>query len=159
MYNKTGDIMKKYLKIIIGAVLVGSIFAYVFYRDIKKEVNAVMNTVNKIYLFQVGVFKNEKNASNFQNDFKSSIVYYDNEYYRVLIAATTSNENKEKLINLFTNQSIKYFIKEMNCKEELQSKLINYEAVLNETDSRQVIDNINQSMLDIFLTYITNNKE
>lgn len=151
--------MKKYLKVIIGAVLVGSIFAYIFYRDIKKEVNAVMNTANKIYLFQVGVFINEKNASNFQNDFKSSIVYYDNEYHRVLIAATTSNKNKEKLINLFTNQNIKYFIKEMGCKEELQSKLINYEKVLNETDSRQVIDNINQSMLDIFLTYITNNKE
>ena len=150
--------MKKYLKIIIGAVLVGGIFAYILYIDIKKEVNAVTNTTNKIYLFQVGVFKNEKNALNYKNNFENSIIYYDKEYYRVLIAATTNNENKEKLINIYKKENINYFIKELTCKEELQKKLSNYELVLNETDSKKVINNVNQAILKLFLSYINDIK-
>ena len=51
--------MKTYLKLAVGAVLVGGLFAYFFYRDIKSEVSALTNSHNELYLFQVGVFKNE----------------------------------------------------------------------------------------------------
>ena len=56
--------MKKYFKLIIGAILLGALFAYLFYKDINKEVIALEKEKDNIYLFQVGVFKNLDNEKN-----------------------------------------------------------------------------------------------
>ena len=77
--------MKSYLKIIIGAVLIGGLFAYLFYRDINDSVVALTNKEYEISLFQLGVFKDYDNAINYQNNFGSTIIYEDNEgYFRVI---------------------------------------------------------------------------
>ena len=77
--------MKSYLKIIIGAVLIGGLFAYLFYRDINDSVVALTNKEYEISLFQFGVFKDYDNAINYQNNFESTIIYEDNEgYFRVI---------------------------------------------------------------------------
>ena len=67
--------MKAYIKIIIGAILIGSMFAFLFYRDINSEVVALTTKEYTVNLFQVGVFKDYDNAINYQNNFGSTIIY------------------------------------------------------------------------------------
>ena len=87
--------MKAYIKIIIGAILIGSMFAFLFYRDISSEVVALTTKEYTVNLFQVGVFKDYDNALNYQNKYSPAIIYEDNSgYYRVIIGLAYHEENK-----------------------------------------------------------------
>lgn len=154
-YSDTGDIMKSYLKIIIGAVLIGGLFAYLFYRDINDSVVALTNKEYEISLFQFGVFKDYDNAINYQNNFESTIIYEDNEgYFRVIGGIAYHEENVVKLEAYFTNKHYEYYIKKIKVTENFTDMLVNYETIMIKTDKEEVIDNINNSMLELFLTYL-----
>ena len=147
--------MEVYLRIVIGAILIGGVFAYLFYKDISSEVIAITNKEYEVNLFQAGVFKNKDNAINFQNNFKESIIYEDGEYFRVIIGLAYHEENKVKLESYFTTNNINYYIKTIKMNEEFVSSLTNYELVMIELNEPEVIDNVNSSMLKSFLTYLS----
>lgn len=147
--------MKAYIKIIIGAILIGSMFAFLFYRDINSEVVALTTKEYTVNLFQVGVFKDYDNALNYQNKYSPAIIYEDNSgYYRVIIGLAYHEENKVKLESFFTTLGINYYIKEIKMNEEFTEMLENYETILIKTDKKDVIDNLNFSMLKLFITYL-----
>ena len=146
--------MKTYLKIIVGAILIGSIFAYLFYKDISSEVVAISNSEYEITLFQVGVFKSLENAQNYQSNFATSIIYEDNEYYRVIIGISYHEENKVKLESYFTSKGINYYERTIKMNEKFINSLTNYELVMIETREDEVINNVNNSMLQLFLSYL-----
>ena len=147
--------MKSYIKIIIGALLIGSLFAYFFYKDINASVEALSSVENTVHLFQVGVFKNIANAKNMQDNYTSAIIYEDNSgYFRVLVGIAYMEENKVKLEAFFTNLGVEYYIKDVKMNEEFTDMLRNYETVIIKSEEREVIENINASMLELFLTYL-----
>ena len=154
MYSSDGDKMKAYLKIILGSIIIGGIFAYFFYKDINASVQAITNKENTISLFQVGVFKDKDNAINYQSNLPSSIIYQDDLYYRVIVGVAYHEENKVKLESYFSNKGIEYYIKEIKVSDEFISKLSNYEVVMIKTDKEEVIDNINKAMLELLVTYL-----
>ena len=147
--------MKTYLKVVIGAVIIGGVFAYFFYKDISEEVIALTNKNYEVSLFQVGVFKNQDNALNYQDNFESSIIYEDGDYYRVLVGIAYHEENKVKLEAFLTNKGVDYYIKKVKMNEEFIKSLENYETVMLKTDKEEVINNINKAMLELFLAYYT----
>lgn len=147
--------MKSYIKIIIGALLIGSLFAYFFYKDINASVEALSSVENTVHLFQVGVFKNIDNAKNMQDNYTSAIIYEDNSgYFRVLVGIAYMEENKVKLEAFFTNLGVEYYIKDVKMNEEFTDMLRNYETVIIKSEEREVIENINAAMLELFLTYL-----
>ena len=145
--------MKTYLKLAVGAVLIGGLFAYLFYRDIKSEVSALTNSNNELYLFQVGVFKNEVNATDLANTLASKIIYHNDEYYRVFTCLTTTEENKDKLKKYYDKKGIEYFVKKIKDTKMMANDLNNYEQLLNKTNEDDVINKVCQSSLDTFLNY------
>lgn len=147
--------MKTYLKVVIGAIIIGGVFAYFFYKDISKEVIALTNKNYEVNLFQVGVFKSQDNALNYQDNFASSIIYEDGDYYRVLVGIAYHEENKVKLEAFLTNKGVDYYIKKVKMNEEFIKSLENYETVMLKTDKEEVINNINKAMLELFLEYYT----
>ena len=147
--------MKTYLKVVIGAIIIGGVFAYFFYKDISKEVIALTNKNYEVSLFQVGVFKNQDNALNYQNNFDCLIIYEDGDYYRVLVGIAYHEENKVKLESFLTNKGVDYYIKKVKMNEEFIKSLENYETVMLKTDKEEVINNINKAMLELFLAYYT----
>ena len=147
--------MKTYLKVVIGAIIIGGVFAYFFYKDISKEVIALTNKNYEVNLFQVGVFKSQDNALNYQDNFASSIIYEDGDYYRVLVGIAYHEENKVKLEAFLTNKGVDYYIKKVKMNEEFIRSLENYETVMLKTDKEEVINNINKAMLELFLEYYT----
>ena len=147
--------MKTYLKVVIGAIIIGGVFAYFFYKDISKEVIALTNKNYEVNLFQVGVFKSQDNALNYQDNFESSIIYENGDYYRVLVGIAYHEDNKVKLESFLTNKGVDYYIKKVKMNEEFIKSLENYETVMLKTDKEEVINNINKAMLELFLAYYT----
>ena len=147
--------MKSYIKIVLGAIVIGGVCAYFFYKDIKKDVVALTTHENSINLFQVGVFKSVDNAKNYQNNFDYSIIYENSDYYRVIIGVSYHEENKIKLENYFNNKNIKYYIKEIKVNEGFIEKIANYETVMIKTSNDEVIKTINKNMLDLLNGYLT----
>ena len=145
--------MKTYMKIIIFSVIIGTILAIFFYKDIKKEVNAITRRDDIIYIFQVGVFTNVENALEFQKEYDYSIIYQDNEYYRVLVGVSTTSLAKDVLVNYFNQTIGDYYIKEIRVNKDLINELASLESVILKTNKAEVIANINKSMLKTFGTY------
>ena len=148
LYNTLGDIMKPYIKVLIAAVIIGVLIAVFFYKDIKNEVIAITDNASEISLFQVGVFKVYDNALNFSESFENSLIYEDNGLYRVIIGASYHVEAKIKLEQYFTNQNITYYIKDLKVNQDIIDKISNFELILIKTESSEVINSLNKSILD-----------
>ncbi len=140
--------MKPYIKVLIAAIICGILIAFFFYKDIKKEVVAITNNESEISLFQVGVFKVYDNAINFGKNFENTLIYEDNGLYRVIIGASYHNEAKVKLEQYFTNQNITYYIKDIKVNETFIEEITNYELILIKTESSEVINSLNKSIID-----------
>lgn len=145
--------MKKYLKILLVATSIGVILAYLFYKDIKDEVKAITNKEEVLTLFQVGVFKNYNNALEYSTNYSNTYIYYDNEYYRVIINALHNKDVIKKEEDIYKKKNITYYLKEIRVKKELIERLDKYEEVIRKTNKEEVIDKINKSILDIFKEY------
>ena len=141
------------MKVVCIAVLIGSIFAFIFYHDIKTEVLALSNEDNIVYLFQVGVFKNPVNAENYQQKFSNSLIYNDQDYYRVIIGATV--KNKDKLANFYKALDINFYIKEIKMDTKKIKLFQEYDQVLMETTKSEVINENTKKMLELFLKNIS----
>lgn len=146
--------MKKYFKILLCSIVVGGTLAYFFFRDINKEVRAITKKEEVVTLFQTGVFKDYNNALDFSKTFGSSIVYKDSDYYRVIIALVYHDDVKTKLEVLYTNKEINYYLKEVRVSKELIEKIGKFESVLLKSNKEEVINNINNSTLKLFESYI-----
>lgn len=146
--------MKKYLKILGVSIIFGGLLAYLFYYDINKEVRAISKKEEVITLFQVGVFKDYNNATFFSKTFPSSLIYKDNNYYRVIIAISYHEETKLKLESIYQNSEIEYYEKEIRINKDFIEKISNYESIILKSNKEEVINNVNNSILNIFSSYI-----
>ncbi|MBR1413836.1 MAG: hypothetical protein IJ574_04120 [Bacilli bacterium] len=136
--------MKKVLITILVAVLVGSLFAVYVFKNIEEGI-ALTTSNNEVTAFQVGVFSNYDNALKQANNFKSSIVVHDDNYYRVFIAMY----HDEKIIKLMQDyyQDISIYLKRISVSDEFLTKLAKYESLIN-TSKLDNYDEVNQSILN-----------
>ena len=136
------------------ATICEGVLAYLFYYDINKEVRAISKKEEVITLFQVGVFKDYNNAAFFSKTFPSSLIYKDNNYYRVIIAISYHEETKLKLESIYQNSEIEYYEKEIRINKDFIEKISNYESIILKSNKEEVINNVNNSILNIFSSYI-----
>lgn len=146
--------MKSYFKIGLIAVFIGGIIAFLFYKDINNKVKALVKKDETISLFQIGVFKDKENANKFSEENKPSIIYNDDNYYRVIMAVSYSNEAKIKMESYLKSKNIDYYIKEINVNKDFIETLKNYETVLLKSNNDEVLNNINNNVLKLFDSYI-----
>lgn len=125
--------MKQYLKIVLFSCIIGTIFAGLFFFNIKEKAEAKTTTV--AYAFQVGVFKNQENAKNLSEQYTTSKIIKDGDLYRVFIGLTS--KNKEKLENLYNENN--YYIKEIILTANQYSELVKYDVVLEKTENPELI--------------------
>ncbi len=136
--------MKKTIKIVLFSSLLGIILAGLFFFNIKDKAEAKNKSV--LYAFQVGVFKNKENASNYRNRFSLGKVIYDGEYYRIYIGVTV--DNKELLSSLFSKENYSYYIKEIDASEEIIQEIKKYDELLiksSEENRMLIIKNMLES--------------
>lgn len=136
--------MKKTLKIVFFSSLLGVVLAGLFFFNIKEKAEAKNKPI--LYAFQVGVFKNKENASNYRNRFSLGKIIHDGEYYRIFIGVTV--DNKEMLASFFDQENYSYYIKELEASEEILNEIKKYDELLvksNEENRMLIIKNMLES--------------
>ena len=106
-----------------------------FFFNIKEKANAKNKPV--LYAFQVGVFKNQKNANNFTMRYPNAHVFFDKEYYRIFIGIT--KDNKDVLVHYFDKQNLSYYIKEIEPPtQEILENIQKYDELLLKTAEENI---------------------
>ena len=147
--------MKKLIITILISLSVGSGFAFFIYKNIQDEVEVVMKEENIVYFFQVVVFKDEMNALNYMQNYNSSIIIKDEEYFRVIIGIAVSKEAVDKLKSYFDELNINYYLKKESIdNQDLTDKIKEYEVALLKAQ-KNTYNKINQ---DILKAYEKNSK-
>ena len=141
--------MKSYFKAICGAIIIGSILAFIFYLDIKKEVVALTNNDDCVTIVQVGVYQNKNNALASACKYPSALIYQDQDYYRVFIGITINNQNK--LTDYFQQKGYDFYLKKIPVKKEIYQKINEYDNVLTKTNDDKAILALVLKMGELFL--------
>ena len=141
--------MKKYFKYFLGAILVGSILAFFFYKDIQKEVIALDTNEDYVNVFQVGVFKNEENAKSMAQSYSLGTIYKDQDYFRVFIGVTINNSSK--LEEYFTELGYNFYLKKVRISDEIFQKIKTYDEVLGKSNKAKTISILLKEMNALFL--------
>ena len=146
--------MKSYIKIIVLAIFIGGLFAFIFYKDIRNDVSDITNSKDIVHIFQIGAYEDMNNAVIKKKEYTSSSLFYDNGLYRV-IASVCYNDNTCNLLkNYFDRNNINYYLKKYTVNINFIQELINYEKIINNTTSNETIDKINNKINSIFISYL-----
>ena len=144
--------MKNYVKLCIVAIFLGIIMAVIFYQNLDKDVKTVFksNDNEKIFVFQLGVFKNLDNAQKLRSKYYSGGIYKINDLYHVIVAVTL--ENKDLIAQFLQRNDINYVIKEEYISNVKLNKIKEYDKVIKSTDNDHVIERINKASVTLFLS-------
>lgn len=140
--------MKKYIIAFVSAVAVGSLFAFYMFGTEKEESLKVSSEVQKGYLFQLGVFSNMENATNFSQDIGSSTIIQEGVYYYVYGALYTNEYLVGNIRSYYDSKDIDYAIKEIILSNDFKDELKSYEKLMIESMNIDVILKTNKIILD-----------
>lgn len=140
--------MKKYILVVVSAVLIGSVFAVYIFSVSKENTIVAMNVEEKVYIFQLGVFSSLENANLKVSESKSAIVEKVNEFYYVYGAIYSDIYLVSNLKEYYENNNIEYSIKEIIVSSEFLEELHSYENLLKESGEIEIILRANQIILD-----------
>ena len=122
--------MKKVLVSVLVAILIGGIFAVVFYNRIMANEKAVSSIIdNTCYAIQLGVFNNLDNANKIKDKY-NGIIVIDEDKYRVYGAIAKSSNALSILKNYFNDMKVSYYVKQINVPDSLIDIINNSETLL-----------------------------
>lgn len=134
--------MKKYLTIIIFALIVGFLLSEFLINQYEKkeDLSTVFSRGEKVYLIQQGVYSSEENVKKNTMDLGYYISSVENGMYYVYIAITKNTDNITKLQGYFSGLGYNTLSKEIyvNNKEFLEI-LTQYDNLLITTTDNSVI--------------------
>lgn len=115
--------------IILGIALLFSCIIYIKYKNNDKG-------TNEYYILQVGAYKNYDNVIKKTREYENYIIYEEDDLYKIFIGITKDNELYDKLSKIYANNSntFKKVIKIRD--EEFETKIKNYDKVINKTDDK-----------------------
>ncbi len=132
--------MKKNLKYIVLAIIIGIIIGCYIFNSYKEETQTVMsNKKEYVYLMQYGVYKSKYNMTKSASNLKNYFYYYDNELYHVIIGITKNKENKEKIMKAYDIDTKLYLKRIQIDNYEFLEALDQYDKLLSQTDDNRVI--------------------
>ncbi len=137
--------MSKTIKIILFSAFIGTLLASLFFLNIKEKAEAKNKTI--LYAYQVGVFKNEENASTYKKRFPSGHIFWDGDYFRIYIGVTA--KNKDLLNQIFSD--VNYYIKEIEVAESIYEEIEKYDELLKQSSEESKI-----AILDKMLESVQN---
>lgn len=143
--------MKKIIYPIIAALLIGTTFGIILFKNTKKEIENVFNDSNQLSLFQIGVFVSFDNAKNFTNKYEGSIIIQDDIYYRAIYGIFQNKSCVDKMKSFLEENKIDYHIRtiEINDKKMLE-EMIKYEEIILQTTDTEVFLKTISKMLELY---------
>lgn len=136
--------MKKKLFVFFLAIFVGVILALPALKIYIPETNP---QIVDLFVLQTGVFKNLENAIESQKNISNSIIYQDQNQYRILVGASLSEENLQKIEQVLLEDNIHYYKKKLSV--QVDSELFyKYNLMLEKTKDKETIVLLNKKMLE-----------
>ena len=146
--------MKMKIVLILFCVASGILFTFFF---LNKE-SFYAKEEYSVFAFQAGAFSKYDNAIKQCDKLPSSIIVKDNNLYKVYVAIYKDIDLVNKMLVYFEDNNINIFLKNVNIDKTLNEKLMNFEKLLMKTKEEAVYNKINQSILDLYLESINNEK-
>ncbi len=136
--------MKKYLIVILIALLVGAGLGIYSYNKFKEDDSQPVFSFNKnqAYAVQIGAFDTFDNAEKLAEKY-GGLVILDNEKYRVYIAIV--NETLGLIKSYLDEKGLAYYIRTIEVNQDFINKLNDYETLLkvaNKNEYDTIIKNI-----------------
>lgn len=136
--------MKKVIITVVSALLVGTIFGILYFKNTKDNIAEALSLDNEAIAFQVGVFRKLENAQKEAVKYSSGTIIADGEFYRIFIAISNNQEIVNKLKEYYDSKKINYYLKNITIPDEFMSTFTNYQEVLLKTTS---YDEVNKNLL------------
>lgn len=143
--------MKKYIIIVLCAVLVGGGLAYIIFNKIVFTDEEVISGVS-VSAFQVGVFSNYDNAIKVA-DRNNGIVIVDDDLYRVYVAILSDKDAIKKVSEYYSEIGLNYYLKEINVSKEFVSEIKDDEELIKKS-SMETYNTINLDVLSKYSDYL-----
>ena len=149
LYDKAGDIMKKFLPYIY-ALLIGIIFGFIIFQETNFNIREVFADSMSVTGFQLGVFTNYASALELKNRHESAIVMREEDVYRVYFSLLTNERVIDRMKAYLDSQNIKYFLRQITIRDpELIRAINNYERTMIE-GSDAVLVSVNKLITSSF---------
>ena len=129
-----------FLALLIGAILALPVLKIDFQKLEKKE-------ISELYVLQTGVFTSLNNAIEEQKKISNSIIYKDQDQYRVLVGASSSEYGLEKIEHILQEEEIHYYKKKLSITDQNEF-LLKYNLMLEKTNDKDSIKLLNQKILE-----------
>lgn len=136
--------MKKVIITVVFALLVGTVFGILYFKNTKDNIADALSLDNEAIAFQVGVFRKLENASQEATKYSSGTIIADGEFYRIFIAISNNQETINKLKEYYDSKKINYYLKNITIPDDFMSTFTNYQEVLLKTTS---YDEVNKNLL------------
>ncbi len=144
--------MKDNIKIFLIALVIG--MACAFFVCYKYDNTIFANALtNKVTYFYVGSYNNLEEATKKKNQYKTAIIYKDDEIYKVIIGVYNKEESISLMESYFLDAGITYRTSSLKVDNEFIRNLDSYELLIK-TSNKNYYENINESILNVFSTYI-----
>lgn len=146
--------MKKKIFLVLLSISMGILFTFLFLN--KEDIYAKEEYL--VYAFQAGAFENYDNALNLKDKLPSSILIKEENLYKIYVAIYKDIDIVNKMIVYFEDNDINIFLRSFKVKKEFYNNLINYEELIDKSEDINVYNKVNQSILNLYLESIKDEK-
>ncbi len=138
-------------KIIIVSVLIGvgvSLFLYFNYKNNNNEELAINS---KIYMLQIGAYKNYENVSKITKTLNSYVIEEQENLHHVYVGLTGNEKNIDKIKAFYEKNGDNIYVRVKNIdNEEFMKKLSAYDYMISSAESKDAILTINKEILKTY---------
>lgn len=134
-------------KIIIVTILISLFLASFLYFNYTKA-SSYKKESEILYFLQVAAFKKYENVTKMSKLLSSYLVIQENDLYHIYVGITNNKKNLKKLEEIYTSTGNNIYIKEKIVQnKEFLEYIKNYDFILEETEDKETILNINKNVL------------
>lgn len=144
--------LKKNIILIIISIALG--IATTFF--ILNKENIYAKEEYSIYAFQIGAYSSYDNALNTQNKYPSIILKDDN-LYKVYVALYEDADIINNMLQFFQDKGYDVYLKMLKVNKDFYNKLLKYEELVKKTKDNKLYEEINKSILNLYLESIDDN--
>ena len=131
---------------------------YIYKKYEKDNSKDVFSETNSVYLLQYGVYKEKESMMEAGSNISDYFFYNDKDGYHIIIGITSNKDNLDKIKNSL-NITNDIYLKEVNINNnEFLENLKQYDNLIMNTDSSNVIISTEKLILSKYEGLILNNE-
>jgi len=142
--------MKKILMISLLAICVGSSLAFFLTNKMEDAISEHNIEKNEVTAFQIGVYSILNNAKKTQSNYPNSLIYKDEDKYRVFIAIYKEPELIEYMESYYDKENVDIYLKKIKVNKNFSLELDKYEELLKKSKDKNTYISANKNILEAF---------